>query len=539
VTESTAPELIVTADEIHTFDGRNTVVEALAIADGVVVDTGPAERVARNAGPQTNRLVVDGAVLPGFCDTHMHFEKIAYELRMAQLGDAETIDEVLQLVADVAAEVEPGEWIQSFGDDNAWHEDQLRERRLPTREELDAAAPGHPVFLYRGNDAAALNSAAAAQLRSSLEGEPGWRSDDGLLRSPRARLLQEGLPPPGDASATLERASLRLLSYGITTIVDPGLPGAFDASWRLYLELRRESRVLQRLYLMDRLDYRSSFENELERIRQSDTPRDLECDGVTGFGLKLLVDGEFNDAWMGAGDPEPAPAAKRYTSGEIQTALRLCADRGWPICFHVIGRGAVGAVLEAVERVGGTQAFERNQVTLAHAFFMSTQNIDDAVRLRLAVSVQPLLAYVFEREMQEAWGDHAHRANPYRQMLDCGLDVAGGSDVLPCEPLRGAAVAVTRASRLGSRLGIDEAITPGEAISLFTRSAGAYVREPRLGTLDVGAPADFVCWPTNPLDTRTSDWPQLRPTLTAIGGHVVWRDDLAASVPPTPNGASA
>jgi len=537
VTETAAPDLIVAGDAVHTFDDRATVVEALAIGDGVVVDSGPLERVERSAGPRTERLIVDGDLLPGFCDTHMHFEKIAHELRMVQLGDAETIDEVLQLVADVVAELEPGAWVQSFGDDNAWHETQLRERRLPTRQELDAAAPDHPVFLYRGQDAAALNSAAAERLRTKLDDDAGWCTEDGRLASPRARLLQAELPAPADAAATLEHASRQLLGYGITTVVDPGLPAQFDATWQLYREAARGSQVLQRLYLMDRLDYHRSFEMELERVERSETPRNVERDGVTGFGLKLLVDGEFDDAWMGPGDPQPAPPTKRYTPAQIEATLRLCAKRGWPICFHVIGRGAVDAVLAAVARVGGKQAFERNQVTLAHAFFMSEQNLDDAVRLGVAVSVQPLLAYVFENEMQRAWGEHAHHANPYRQMLDRGLDLAGGSDVLPCEPLRGAAVAVTRTSRLGSRLGADQAVSAAEAISLFTRNAADYVRQPHLGTLEVGAPADFVCWPRNPLDTPADEWPQLRPTLTAIGGHVVWRNDATPS--PTPNGAAA
>jgi predicted amidohydrolase YtcJ len=534
-----AADLVVTGTPIHTFSPNGDVVDALAIADGVVVAAGSVAEVDAVASADATRLAAQGAVLPGFCDTHMHFEKIAHELRMLHLTQATSVDAVLELVAAASRESDPGEWIQSFGDDNAWHEDQLDEKRLPTRSELDDAAPEHPVFLYRGGDAAALNSSAAEVLREPLAADAGWDSDRGYLNSPLAQILQQGLPIGGDPLATLQQASQELLGFGVTTIVDPGLPGRFDDTWQLYRRARSESRVTQRLYLMDRLDHRCDFEAELKRITTAETTRNLACDGVTGWGLKLLVDGEFANAWMGDGEPQPRPATKRYTPAQIEAALRFCGDRGWPICFHVMGRGAAEAVIDAVERVGGAAVFRRNQVTLAHGFLMSEQNIEDAVRLGIGISVQPLLAYVFEKEMLAAWGELAHNANPYRLMLDRGATVAGGSDVLPCEPLRGAAVAVTRTSRLGSRLGIEQALTPIEAVSLFTERGGPYVLDSRLGTLQPGAPADFVCWTHDPLVVPVEEWPSLRPAFTAVGGNIAWQNPSAAAPSATWKGVPA
>jgi predicted amidohydrolase YtcJ len=537
---SAPAQLIVTGVPIQTCADDVGVVEALGIAHGTVVAAGPLAAIERNARPDATWLqLTEGAILPGFCDTHMHFEKIAGELAMLQLGETETVNEVLQLVAAAAADFEPGEWIQSFGDDNAWHEHQLQERRLPTRAELDDAAPEHPVYLYRGWDAAALNSAAAELLSRRLADEPGWNNHSGHLYSARARALQEELPTPNDSAALLGRASTQLLGFGITTIVDPGLPAAFEATWDIYRRALDTSQVAQRLYLMDRLDHRRPFEEELARVVRDPAARAAVHAGLHGWGLKLLVDGEFANAWMAEGEPQHAPPTKRYTSAELERALRLCAEHAWPVCFHVMGRGAVEAVLSAVKTLGGRSTFEANQVTFAHGFLMSERQMDDCAELDVGVSVQPLLAYVFEREMLEAWSELAHAANPYRLMLDHGVAVAGGSDVLPCEPLRGAAVAVTRTSRHGSRLGADQAITADEAVSLFTGFAGAYVQRPTLGTLRPGAPADFACWPTNPLEAPTEQWPHLRPLFTAVGGAVVWRNDTAPSPDASTKGAYA
>ncbi|MES1247081.1 MAG: amidohydrolase family protein, partial [Actinomycetota bacterium] len=526
-------ELVVAGAPIRPRPGEAGVVEAIAVADGVVVDAGSLRDVESRLPPDAARLdVAGGVVLPGFCDTHMHLEKIAAELRMVQLGDATSVGEVVEAVAEAVAAAEPDGWIQSFGDDNAWHEQRLRERRLPTRDELDAAAPSNPVFLYRGWDAAALNSRAIAVLGDRLAGDPGWDAVTGTLRSPLARTLQEHIPSGGDARALLGAASAQLLGHGITTVVDPGLPAAFGETWQLYREAVASGTVKQRLYLMDRLDHRRDFAAEIDRAGHRPEPHADER--LNDWGLKLLLDGEFANAWMGDGHPQPEPPVKRYSSGELDTVLALCARDERPVCFHVMGGGAARAVVDAVERAGGTAAFAPSQVTLAHGFLLSDRAIDDCARLGIGVSVQPLLAYVFEREMERAWGDVAHEANRYRRMIDRGMQVAGGSDVLPCEPLRGAAVAVTRTSRLGSRLGPEHALTPSEALSLFTDRAGAYVRRPLLGTLDVGAPADFVHWPTDPLDRPAEEWPALRPALTAVAGAVVW-DARQPATSPSPS----
>ena len=51
----------------------------------------------------------------------------------------------------------PGDVIVSNSD---WHEAQLKEQRLPLRDDLDRVAPQNPVVLVRGGHEYVLNSAA-------------------------------------------------------------------------------------------------------------------------------------------------------------------------------------------------------------------------------------------------------------------------------------------------------------------------------------------------------------------------------------------
>lgn len=520
------PDLLITGALVHTFgksDGRPN--DALLIGDGRVLMVGAADELAR-FGDGCARLRLDGgSIMPGFCDTHMHLEKIAAELSMVDLAGADSIASVLQRVR---AYIETAQvtWCQSFGDDNAWHESQLAERRLPTRLELDSVAPTHPVFLYRGPDVAILNSVAVAALGGRLEALDGWEPTSGLLHSPAAKELQTTIPGDDDPIRQLARAADTLLGYGITTIVDPGLPGRFAESWALYGRARKWGALPIRTWLMDRLDHRLPFEDELDRAAQeSPTPYEGD-DRLHGFGLKLIVDGEFDNAWMRAGEPQRAAPAQRYTVEELRAVLRLCHAHGWPATFHVMGGGAIAAVLSAVgeERLSGRE-FVPGQLTCAHLFHPDEEDLRALRAFGLSVSVQPLLAYVFAAEMSAAWADLAERANPFKSMLESGVDVSGGSDVLPCEPLRGAAYAVARRSRCGRVLGAAESIRPQDALALFTSAAGPFLRAPGHGRLEPGSPADFAWWPNDPVACEPETWPALSPGLVAVAGETVWQRD--------------
>ncbi len=67
-----------------------------------------------------------------------------------------------------------GEWIRVVG---GWHPCQFPENREPTRAELDAIAPDHPVYVQALYEVAVLNSAAlrAAGLDAATADPPGGR----------------------------------------------------------------------------------------------------------------------------------------------------------------------------------------------------------------------------------------------------------------------------------------------------------------------------------------------------------------------------
>jgi predicted amidohydrolase YtcJ len=529
---SSSADWILLNGRVQRFTDDAEPATALAVRGQRILAVGSSDEVESTRGARTITTDLAGAaVLPGFCDTHMHFQKIARELNMVHLDGVQRLGDVIGAV-HVAAETAPaGEWIRSFGDTESWHERDLDEGRLPTRAELDEAAPLNPVFLYRRPDRAVLNTAAVHGLAEKLQALPvdAFDESSGLVGGSHVRMLNDFLHRDGAPSRERElqllaNASTKLLKMGITSIVDPGLAAAFAESWETYSEARGRRLVAQRLHLMNRVDYRRPLAEELDRFLSSPA-LPLEGDEfLRAWALKIFLDGEFEDGWMRPDEQDGGKPIQRYAVHEVEQIVDLCAARGWPLCMHVMGGAAIECAISAVRGAALQGAsFFPGQISLAHAFLARRDDVVACRELGISISVQPMLAHLYDAEMEKAWGpEQSERANPFATMCEVGAIVAGGSDTLPCEPLRGVYAAVTRRTVAGIVRGVGEALTPAQALSLFTRAGGAYVGKNDQGSLAPEQVADFVVWPEDPLETAPERWGALEPRLVAIGGSPVW-----------------
>ncbi|MGY2066732.1 amidohydrolase [Blastococcus sp. SYSU DS0619] len=523
---------LLTGGRVETFHpdaGRGT---ALAIGDGRVLAVGTDADLEQLAGPATRRTDLRGAtVWPGFIDTHIHLEKVSHEFQMLRLEQARSVGEVVEIVRERARASSEHVWIRCFADTAAWNERNLAEGRLPTRDELDAAAPRTPVYLYRRPDRAVINTVGAQRMAERLAGLPVESYDPatGYLHGQAVRVVNDAIYTQSMDDdeyrlAILDEACGRLLRMGVTTVVDPGLAGAFEPSWALYQEARRRDQLPLRVRLMNRFDWRKPFQVELDRLLAATAPPMTGDEGLRAWAVKLLLDGEFATAWMRSGE-EIGDAHPHYTGEELRTLLRLAAERGWPVCIHAMGGGAIGEIISAVDDVRRAGApLESGQVSIAHAFLVDVLDLRECARLGIKISVNPPLGYVYSDEIRAAWGPLAGRTMPLATMTALGFRFAAGSDTHPCAPLHGALMAVTRRVWDGSSLGDHEALTPREAFPMYTRHAGDYVGEPDLGHLAPGARADLVVWPEDPLGLDPEEWPRQQPLAVVIGGRPVHLD---------------
>ena len=195
--------------------------DGIAIKGGRVSRVAGATEIRALAGPDTRVIELDGrTVLPGLTDNHLH--SIGGGAGV-DLSKVRTLQEVHAAIAGRAAVTDAGGVIVTNSD---WHEGQLAEQRLPYRDDLDRAAPNHPVVVVRGGHEYILNSAALDRwgIDESTPDVPGGRIgryDDARLNGElvdRAKSLVTLPPRPPVEEETA-------LTFGEALISQPGPEG--------------------------------------------------------------------------------------------------------------------------------------------------------------------------------------------------------------------------------------------------------------------------------------------------------------------------
>ncbi len=228
--------LILTHGQIHTLDRANPLAEAVAIADGKIVATGSHDRIMSFAAEGTQIVDLKGhTVIPGLNDSHLHLIRggLNYNLELRWEG-VPSLADALRMLKDQADRTPSPQWVRVVG---GWSEFQFAERRMPTLEELNEAAPDTPVFVLHLYDRALLNRAALKAVGYTKEtpdpaGGEIVRDSHGnptgmLIAKPNAMILYatlaKGPKLPLDLQVNSTRQFMRELNrLGLTSAIDAG-----------------------------------------------------------------------------------------------------------------------------------------------------------------------------------------------------------------------------------------------------------------------------------------------------------------------------
>ena len=129
-------ELVLVNGHVLTHAATPTATTIL-VRNGCIAAVGD-ERVA-DASPHARRIDLEGrTVVSGFHDAHAHIWKIGHLLTtMLDLRGVESIDALVDRVRRFRSARPAGSWLLGRG----YNEAAMTERRPPTREDLDRAAP--------------------------------------------------------------------------------------------------------------------------------------------------------------------------------------------------------------------------------------------------------------------------------------------------------------------------------------------------------------------------------------------------------------
>src|SRR5437763_3468046 len=183
-------DLILHNGRIATQDERRSFAQAAAVRDGKFAAVGNDEDVFTLRGDRTQVIDVRGrTVIPGLNDSHLHVIRGGLNFNMELRWDGvPSLVDALRMLADQAARTPAPQWVRVVG---GWTELQCAERRMPTIDELNAAAPETPVFVLHLYDRALLNGAAlrAVGYDRSTPAPPGGEIQRDAKGNPTGMLI--------------------------------------------------------------------------------------------------------------------------------------------------------------------------------------------------------------------------------------------------------------------------------------------------------------------------------------------------------------
>jgi predicted amidohydrolase YtcJ len=491
---------IVTNGKILTVDDRFSIVEALAIDEGRIVARGTRQEVARYAGPKTQVIDVGGkTVIPGLIDNHFHLTRAADTWHnQTRFEGVDSRRKALETLAAKAGSMEPGEWIFVQG---GWSQRQFADAPGGfTLEELDRVAPKNPLFVQEGYSFIYANSLALKAVGLDPAGG-AKRSAAGLASfQPPARLM-DAIPV-----ATPAQREQNLTDF-LSALTASGLTGVYSLGQSPLLAARAAKGPLP-VRLWETLAFNASDPASAAKAAALiGSSRPNQFNGNFGiFGLGEVLYGPFFDL-APRKDHWPAEIMSEY--GKLATAA---ARGGWHVHQHVINNPAVSDLLDTLEAVNKAQRIDRLRWTLGHVYDISSENIARAKAMGMTLGVHGAA-------MQAG----AHM--PLRRIADSGIVFGLGTDatiVSHYSPFVTLGWVVSGLDVGGNRV-LDETLSREEALIAHTRSnAYLFFQEKALGSLDVGKQADLVVLDRDYMTVPPADIKHIRPTLTMVGGRVVY-----------------
>ncbi len=537
------PELILLNGNFRTQDPKRPRAGAVCMGGGRILAMGSDEDIKSLASSNTEIINLGGRLgLPGMTDSHFHYYDWALGRQQLELADVKSFQELIDKVAFSVSETVPGTWVLGQG----WNESDWPENRMPTRDDLDAVAPSHPVALWRCDMHLASVNSRALQLagidRNTPDPPQGVIAKDasgrpnGILRELAPNLIKAVINDPSDDEL------VEVMRDGISFLHSLGLTGIHDSRLMGGLEGARALKAWQRLNEMGELDLRCWVGIPGERLDEA-----IALGLRTGLGddrlrighLKYFADGGMGarTAWMLEPYLDAECGMPLFPMDEFAEAVKKADRAGLAVMVHAIGDRAnreVITVFEELEKArvkDGKPAYAPPRIShrIEHVQMIRPEDLERLARLGVAACVQPHNMILDISMIDESVGSKGKWTYSYRDMLDAGIPVFFSSDAPVCDtsPLVGIHAAVTRQRKDGTPEGgwyPEQKISVDEAVRGYTIvPAEVYGRDHELGSITPGKRADLIILDRDIYTVDPMEIAETTVDLTLFDGRVVHR----------------
>jgi predicted amidohydrolase YtcJ len=469
--------------------------------------------------PGCERIDCGGrTIVPGFIDAHMHLQAYAESLvtvdASARVG-VRSVADIGEIIAAAARASGPGEWVRAGG----YREFDLRERRHPTRHDLDRAAPRHPVRLtHASGHAHVLNTAALRAVgitAETPEPEGGLFERDPATGEPTGVLYGMGdflarrMPPLPAAQLAegVRRADAVLLRAGVTCLHDASRRNDGER-WAAVARWQGRGLLRPRVVMM---------RGARDFARAPDAPLPPAAAGafLRPGPVKIVL-----NETTGRLQPDP------HTLAELVLAIHR---RGLQVAMHAVEENAIAAACAAIERSLDALPRPDHRHRIEHCAVCPPALAARLAAAGITVVTQPsFIHYHGARYLRTVPATAQPYLYPTADLLQAGVAVAGSSDcpIVPPDPLVGIGAAVTRAAATAEEVAPRQSISPLDALALYTNGAArAAFLERDLGSIEPGKQADLNVLSANPVMVASREIRDIRVLMTVLGGKIVARGD--------------
>jgi predicted amidohydrolase YtcJ len=533
-----AADLILMNARIATQDERRPTASAAAIKDGRFIVVGSDEEVMalRRDGAE----VIDAGgktVIPGLIDSHMHPIRGGLNYNMELRWDGvPSLADALRMLKEQAQRTPAPQWVRVVG---GWTEFQFAERRMPTLDEINEAAPETPVFVLHLYDRAFLNGAAlrAVGYTKTTPEPPGGeiqRDRQGnptglLIARPNAMILYSTLAKGPKLSREDQTNSTRLFMrelnrFGVTSAIDAGggfqnFPDDYEVVNELHGRGEMTVRLAYNLFTQKPKQELSDFR------RWTGMTRPGEGDDfyrMNGAGEMLVFSAADFEDFL-----QPRPDMQPVMEEELKAVIRHLAEHRWPFRIHATYDETITRVLNVYEEVNREVPFEGLHWFLDHCETISDRNIERVRRLGGGIAVQDRMAFQGEYFVERYGRQQAQRTPPIRRMLEMGVPVGAGTDatrVSSYNPFVALYWLVTGNTIGGLNLYPESnCMDRSEALRLYTVGSSWFSgEEGKKGSIAPGQLADLAVLSADYFSIPEEQIKSLESVLTLVGGKVVY-----------------
>ncbi len=518
-------DLALINGNIITINPSRPQAQAVAIKNSRIIKVGENAEIESLIKKSTK--VVDlnrKTVIPGLIDTHIHMAGFGKTLTEISLRGVQSIKEMQDKLKERVEKAEEEEWILGRG----WDQDRLKEKRYPTRWDLDELSPNNPVVFTRVcGHVCVVNTRTLEKAGITAETTPpsGGKIDKdsktgeptGILRENAMDLVHRIISKPS------EHQLMKACRLACQKAVEAGLTSVHwiinsEVEIRTIQKLRAQKELPLRVYILipvELFDHlvglglSTSFGDDMVRIG----------------GVKIFADGSLGARTAALHksyiDDSSTRGMMIHSKEKLEELILKTHKARLQLAVHAIGDRAIEAVLTDLEKALKIQPRKDHRHRVEHASVLNKKLIKHMKKLGVIASVQPHFVVSDFWVADRLGPKRARWAYPFKTLIQEGVQIAGGSDcpVEPINPLLGIWAAVSRKSFL------EEQISVYEALRMYTIDAAfASFEEDAKGSIEVGKLADLVVLSHDPRKVPPDKIKDIVVEMTFVEGRMVYEN---------------